>query len=116
MGNTDLRLKDTSEGRAKSLREGLPDPGQVIGLARQAQALGDPTRLSILILLQEAGQLCVSDICLILERGQSSISKHLKTALDAGVVKRQRLDLWAMYSLTERGEFLLAALMAQQSD
>jgi DNA-binding transcriptional ArsR family regulator len=111
MGNTDLKPKDKNERQAKALRDKLLDQEETLRLSRQAQALGDPTRLSILLLLRDAGHLCVSDICLILERGQSSISKHLKTALDAGVVDRQRLDLWAMYSLSARGGELLAALL-----
>lgn len=111
MGNTDLRRKDTNERQAESLREQLPEANEIARLARQAHGLGDPTRLAILLLLREANQLCVSDVCLILERGQSTISKHLKTALDAGLVSRYRLDLWAMYALTERGEELLATLV-----
>jgi DNA-binding transcriptional ArsR family regulator len=113
MGNTDLRRKDTSEGRATALRASLPDPQETTRLARQAQALGDPTRLTILLLLREAGTLCVSDICLILERGQSIVSKHLKTALDAGLLSNHRLDLWMYYELTERGKELLATLLNQ---
>lgn len=111
MGNPDLKAKDTNERRAEALRAQLPDLEDLSRLARQAQALGDPTRLSILLLLREAGSLCVSDICLVLQRGQSIVSKHLKTALDAGLVSNHRLDLWVMYSLTERGEGLLTGLL-----
>lgn len=111
MGNTDLRPKDKNERQAETLREQLPEATEIARLARLANGLGDPTRLSILLLLREAGQLCVSDVCLILERGQSTISKHLKTALDAGLVSNRRFDLWVYYELTERGEGLLAALV-----
>lgn len=111
MGNPDLRLKDTSEGRAKSLRARLLEPVEAARLARQAQALGDSTRLTILLLLREAGKLCVSDICLITDRKQSIVSKHLKTALDAGLLSNYRFDLWVYYELTEDGERLLAALL-----
>jgi len=112
MGNPDLRRKDKNERQAEALRAHLPDPSEINRLARQAQGLGDPTRLTILLLLQEAGRLCVSDVCLILDRGQSTISKHLKTALDAGLVSNHRFDLWVYYELTERGEELLAALVS----
>jgi DNA-binding transcriptional ArsR family regulator len=110
MGNPDLRPKDTNERQAEALHAQLPDALEIARLARHAQGLADPTRLSILLLLREAGKLCVSDVCLILERGQSTISKHLKTALDAGLVSNHRFDLWVYYELTERGEELLAAL------
>jgi ArsR family transcriptional regulator len=111
MGNTDLKLKDTSEGRAEALRAGLLDHDEAARLARQAQALSDPTRLTILLLLREAGQLCVSDICLIVDRKQSIVSKHLKTAVDAGLLSNHRFDLWIYYELTGEGERLLAALL-----
>jgi DNA-binding transcriptional ArsR family regulator len=111
MGNTDLRLKDTSQGKAEKLRSELLDPAEANRLARQAQALSDPTRLTLLLLLREAGKLCVSDLCLILERGQSAVSRHLKIALDAGLLSNYRFDLWTYYELTEDGKRLLAVLL-----
>jgi DNA-binding transcriptional ArsR family regulator len=117
MGNPDLRPKDTNQRKAEALRAKLPDDEETARLARQAQVLGDPTRLSILLLLREAGssleagELCVSDLCLIIEREQGGVSRHLKIALDAGLVTRHRLDLWAMYALTERAKELLATLL-----
>jgi DNA-binding transcriptional ArsR family regulator len=119
MGNPDLRLKDTTEGRAESLRANLPEPADLARLSRQAQALSDPTRLALLLLLREAGsspdggELCVSDLCLIIEREQGGVSRHLKIALDAGLVSKRRFDLWAYYSLTEIGRRLLSALVDQ---
>ena len=112
MGNPDLRLKDTSEGRAETLRAGLLDHDEAVRLARQAQALGDSTRLTLLLLLREAGKLCVSDICLIMDRKQSIVSKHLKTALDAGLLSRYRFDLW-MYYEPDRGGGALAERSAR---
>jgi ArsR family transcriptional regulator len=111
MGNPDLRLKDTSEGRAETLRANLLDHDEAVRLARQAQALSGPTRLAILLLIREAGKLCVSDICLITDRKQSIVSKHLKTALDAGLLSNYRFDLWVYYEITETGERLLSALL-----
>jgi len=111
MGNSDLRLKDTSEGRAESLRETLPEPAELARLSRQAQVLSDTTRLSLLLLLREAGELCVSDLCLIVEREQGGVSRHLKIALDAGLVNKRRFDLWVYYELTADGKRLLAALL-----
>jgi DNA-binding transcriptional ArsR family regulator len=111
MGNPDLRPKDTSEGRAKSLRASLPEPAELARLARQAQVLSDPTRLALLLLLREAGELCVSDLCLIIEREQGGVSRHLKIAFDAGLVSKRRFDLWVYYELTGEGKRLLAALL-----
>jgi DNA-binding transcriptional ArsR family regulator len=111
MGNTDLKPKDKNERQAEALRAKLPEQDETLRLSRQAQAFADPTRLAILLLLREAGKLCVSDLCLILERGQSSVSKHLKTAVDAGVLKNHRFDLWVYYELTDEGKRLLAALV-----
>lgn len=115
MGNPDLRLKDTSEGRAECLRAELLDPTEATRLARRSQALSDSTRLILLKLLGDAGELCVSDICLIIEREQSGVSRHLRILLDAGLVEKRRFDLWVYYKLSPTGERLLAALLADDA-
>lgn len=111
MGNSDLRLKDTTPERAKRLRSQLLDPGEATRLSRQAQALSDFTRLTLMALLSETGELCVSDLCLIIEREQSGVSRHLRILLDAGLVEKRRFDLWVYYKPSEDGERLLAALL-----
>lgn len=39
--------------------------------------LSDETRLGIVLLLREMGELCVCDLCTALEQSQPKISRHL---------------------------------------
>lgn len=61
------------------------------------KAAGEPTRLRILNLLQR-GALCVSDLTVVLELPQSSISRHLTTLRHAGLVAATRRGTRALYS------------------
>lgn len=54
------------------------------------RALGDPTRQTILALLEEAGELCVSDLAQHFEMAQPSVSHHLRVLKEAGLVTARR--------------------------
>lgn len=41
------------------------------------KTLSDETRLGIVLLLREMGELCVCDLCTALEQSQPKISRHL---------------------------------------
>jgi ArsR family transcriptional regulator, lead/cadmium/zinc/bismuth-responsive transcriptional repressor len=111
MGNPDVRRQILSEGKIKRLRSQLLDYERTLPLTRQAQALSDPTRLSLLAVLLEAGETCVSDLCVVTEREQSGVSRHLRILWDAGLVDKYRRDFYVFYSVTKDGERLLAALL-----
>lgn len=111
MGNQPPGLRWTKPGEAERLRSRLLDFGLTTRLGRQAQALSDPTRLTLLAVLLEAGETCVGDLCLITEREQGGVSRHLRILLDAGLVKTRRFERLIVYSSTERGQQLLAALL-----
>jgi DNA-binding transcriptional ArsR family regulator len=49
------------------------------------KALGDPTRLRIVKLL-EGGELCVCQLIAVLGMGQSRISRHLSILKEAGLI------------------------------
>jgi len=58
--------------------------------AQLFKALGDETRLKILWLLLEEKELSVGDITGILLIPQSTVSRHLRYLLNAGLVKDRR--------------------------
>lgn len=69
-------------------------------LAAGFKALGDPHRVAILHLLAAAGQpVCVVDVERHIDLAQSTISHHLKTLVDAGVIARERRGKWSYYSI-----------------
>jgi ArsR family transcriptional regulator len=115
MGNTDLRLKDMSPEHARKLIEERLDPTDAARWAKRAQALADPTRLEILDLLSKEGELCVSNLCLLTERGQSAVSRHVGILRDAGLIESYRFDLWVYSKLTPLGKRLLEALTAERA-
>lgn len=59
-------------------------------------ALSDETRLRILVLLYHK-ELCVCEICEILELSQPKISRHLAKLRDLGLVRDERQNQWIYY-------------------
>jgi ubiquinone/menaquinone biosynthesis C-methylase UbiE/DNA-binding transcriptional ArsR family regulator len=65
------------------------------------KAIGEPTRLRILVLLGR-GDLTVSDLTQVLGQSQPRVSRHLKLLAEAGVVKRYQEGSWAWFSLGDQ--------------
>lgn len=86
-----------------------------------AKAVGDPTRVRILKLL-EGGELCVCQITAVLDLATATISKHLALLKVAGLVQVRRDGKWAYYRLAERafnpytGDFLTVVRAALGDD
>lgn len=62
------------------------------------RVFADKTRLRILCLLQD-GPLCVSDLILILEMPQPTVSRHLKYLRRTAFVQAKQYGLWVFYTL-----------------
>ncbi len=63
------------------------------------KALGDPIRLRIVHLLTRQDELCVCHFMQVFSLPQSSISRHLSTLRNAGLVVGRRDKLWVHYRL-----------------
>ncbi|MEN4638076.1 metalloregulator ArsR/SmtB family transcription factor [Pantoea agglomerans] len=63
--------------------------------------LSDESRLNILILLRESGELCVCHICASLDISQPAISRNLAMLKGAGVLTDRRNGKWVYYRLSE---------------
>ncbi len=61
------------------------------------RALGDPTRLRCLMLLQHEGELCVCELTEALDLSQPKISRHLAHLRDAGIAQVRREGTWVFY-------------------
>jgi ArsR family transcriptional regulator len=64
------------------------------------QALSDPTRLRILLLLREM-ELAVGELAQVLAQSQPGISKHVKILLDCGLLMRRKEGNWVFLRLGE---------------
>lgn len=68
-----------------------------------AKALGDPTRVKTLKML-EIKEMCVCEVQAALGLAQSTVSKHLKVLEEAGLVEWRRVGPWVHYCLALRDE------------
>lgn len=67
-------------------------------MAKVAKALGDPIRMQLVdVLRKHAGQVCVCELVPLFDLSQPTVSHHLKTLRDAGIVGSERRGLWAYY-------------------
>lgn len=74
------------------------------------KALSDATRVRILYALLQS-DLCVCEMVDALEMGQSTLSSHLQTIRQAGIVETNRRHKMVSYSLTAEARPLLASVM-----
>jgi ArsR family transcriptional regulator len=70
-------------------------------LTNAFKALSDETRLQMLGLLFQAGELCVCDFVEVLEITQSKASRHLRYLVNAGLVDDRREAVWVYFRITE---------------
>ena len=67
-------------------------------LASYAKALGDPIRLQLVdVLAAHPGELCACELLPLFDVAQSTLSHHLKTLADAGILESRRQGLFAYY-------------------
>lgn len=75
-------------------------PEDAVGLAAVLKAIADPARLRLLSLVAARdGQACVCDLTEPLGLSQPTVSHHLKTLVEAGLLSREKRGVWAYYSL-----------------
>jgi ArsR family transcriptional regulator, lead/cadmium/zinc/bismuth-responsive transcriptional repressor len=100
--------------RAEAVRASLPSAAALELRARRAQALADPTRLSVAVALAATEELCGCDLAWILGRAQNLVSHHLRALRDAGLVGSRREGKMLMHSLTREGRSLVAAVPPEE--
>ncbi len=67
-------------------------------IAAVAKALSDPIRVQLVdVLRAHAGEVCVCELQPLFEISQPTLSHHLRTLREAGIVGVERRGLWAYY-------------------
>ena len=74
------------------------------------RALGDPARVRLLNILAACNEVCVCELIGPLGLSQPTVSHHLKTLTDAGLLEREQRGRWAYYSITTEAKARLAGL------
>ena len=101
--------------RAEGIRQALLEDGAAQEAAERARALSDPTRLLLAAALREGEELCVCDLAWISSRAQNLVSHHLRHLKTRGLVRSRRDGKLIMYSLTDAGRSLLAAVLDEKT-
>lgn len=87
--------------------ESINSIGKVLALA------GNETRLKILFLLNEEGELCPCDFSDILEMSVPAISQHIRKMKDAGLITSRRDGQTLFYSLVEDSREVLEGIFGR---
>jgi len=74
------------------------------------RAFADPTRLRILNLLAE-GEVCVCDLCGVLDEIQPKVSRHLAYLRRAGLVEVRQDGKWKHYRIKRNAQGLERTLI-----
>ena len=77
------------------------------------KGLSDETRLNLVLLLREKGELCVCELTLILKESQPKISRHLALLRDTGLLIDRREGKWIHYRLSPHMPAWAAAVIEQ---
>jgi ArsR family transcriptional regulator len=82
-------------------------------LAPAFKALGDPVRLQLMSMIASApgGEACVCDLTPAFDLSGPTISHHLKTLREAGLVDAERRGTWVYYRARQGTMRGLAALL-----
>jgi ArsR family transcriptional regulator, lead/cadmium/zinc/bismuth-responsive transcriptional repressor len=78
----------------------MPDSSPLLELADMFKLFGDNTRIRILWALSES-EMCVCDLCALLEMKQPAVSHQLKNLKQARIVKTRRDGKVIYYSLDD---------------
>lgn len=81
-------------------------------LAPMFKALGDPVRLQMASMIANATEVCVCEITPAFDLSSATISHHLKTLRQAGLVDSERRGTFVYYRIRPRALTALAGLLA----
>ncbi|MBW8050170.1 MAG: metalloregulator ArsR/SmtB family transcription factor [Cytophagales bacterium] len=65
------------------------------------KALSDESRVRILNLILKNGEMCISDLELVLDFTQTKTSRHLTYLKNAGILTFRKIDQWAFYYIKD---------------
>lgn len=101
------------------LTAGVLDEHDAEELAGLFKVLADPARLRLLSLVAAGadGEACACDLVEPVGKSQPTVSHHLSTLVDAGLLTRQKRGKWAWYRVVpERLDAVRAALAPTPAD
>lgn len=74
------------------------------------KACADESRLRILFLIFENGEMCIADLEKILDFTQAKTSRHLIYLKNAGILTHKRYNHWVFYQLKDEVEDIIGQI------
>ncbi len=90
-----------SEKLLEAVRDSLLSVENAALIADTLSALSDPTRIRVIGLLAES-EMCVGDLCLVLEMTQPAISHHLRILRNLKIVAVRKAGRHVFYTLADQ--------------
>ena len=97
--------------KAEALRADRLGAEAAAEAAEAAKALSDPTRLTLAVVLAQAGEECVCDLSWVMERAENLVSHHLRVLRQADLVSSRRQGKMVLYSMTDTGMALVESVV-----
>ncbi len=89
------------------IHETIPfDEEHLEKMSDKFSAISNPTRLKIILLAMEYGEITTCEVENALDLNQSKVSYHLQNLLHAGILERRTYGPWSFYSLKDKSEIL----------
>jgi len=89
-----------SEADLGSIKSSMLEVESAVQLADWFKAFSDPTRIRIIDALLQR-ELCVHDLTVLLDMGQSAVSHQLRSLRNMRIVKRRKMGKTVFYSLDD---------------
>lgn len=94
------------------LTEAPLSEADALGMAPVLKALGDPVRLRLVSLIAAQPEVCVCDITPAFDLSAGTISHHLKTLREAGIVTSERRGTYVWYRIEPQTLGALSSFLA----
>ena len=116
MAQTDVSITERPEWTDTVACCGLAtspvDEADAERLAPMFKALGDPVRLQLAAMIAARPEVCVCDLTPAFELSSGTISHHLKTLREAGLVDSERRGTYVYYRVRPEALDALSALVS----
>ncbi len=119
MNTIPMSKYEGAPGAQPSVRDTFPtvDVADAARLARYAKALGEPIRIRLVdVLARHPGELCAGELLPLFGVAKSTLSHHLKTLADAGIVETRHHGTFVYYFVHAHALADLAGWLSQTTE
>lgn len=99
--STDSQRRFIDAARAGDAEAAVADPQSIQEWAQRFSVVADPSRLTLLVCIHHAGEICVSDLATATGMSDTAVSQALRLLRAHGLVSAQRTGRVVRYRLTD---------------